>query len=57
MICRTWSLFSGGYSTSLSRESRCRRLMKSMNWSREIKGFLLEPLQQRGRQLLELLKK
>lgn len=47
MICRTCSLFSGGYRTSFSRESRCLRLMKSMNRSREMNGFPLEPLQQR----------
>lgn len=47
MICRTCSLFRGGYSTSFSLESRCLRLMKSMNWSKEMNGFLLEPLEQR----------
>lgn len=47
MICRTCSLFKGGYSTSFSLESRCLRLIKSINWSREMNGFLLEPLEKR----------
>ena len=50
MICRTCSLFSGGYNTSFNLESRCLRLMKSVSWSKEMNGFLLDPLRRGERQ-------
>ncbi|TNN62453.1 hypothetical protein EYF80_027361 [Liparis tanakae] len=43
---------SGGYSTSFSLESRCLWLMKSISWSKEMNGFLLEPLEQKCTNLL-----